>query len=206
MAPTKALRPIRNPEVVEDRVHRSDQDAGYAGHQRSQQVSNRSRTSRSNTHQSGAGPVNRGRPQRLSGQREIKKEKQQAAEHHRRDDDQDCLSGHVDSRDLHREGRQWFGPDAFGAEEKQAKSDQCEMERHRNGQQQENRGIGNRAEDDPVEKRRDRHDQQKGEHDPDRHGGIVPHCHPDDSNCHQGKREVKEHCSRRLAERSPAHK
>ena len=65
-----------------------------------------------------------------------------------------------------------LGPDAFGTEEQQAKPDQREMQRDRDGQQQQHRGVGDRTEHDAIEQRRDRHDQQQGEDDADRQRRI----------------------------------
>ncbi|WP_456626661.1 hypothetical protein [Bradyrhizobium sp. URHC0002] len=100
-----------------------------------------------------AGAVQGGRAQRLADQREIEKEKQQAAEQQRRRQDQDRLSGNVHAGDLQRHRRQRLGPNAFGAEEQQAKSDQREVQRDRDRQQQQNRGVRDRAEHDPVQQR-----------------------------------------------------
>ena len=102
------------------------------------------------------------------------------------------LSGNVHAGYLDRHRRQRFGPDAFRPEEQQAKSDQREMQRDRDRQQQQNRCVRDRAEHDPVQQRRDRHDQEQRQHEPDRHRRIETHRQPDDPDDDQGQHEIAE--------------
>ncbi|GCC46078.1 hypothetical protein chiPu_0030102, partial [Chiloscyllium punctatum] len=161
--------------IVEHGIDRRDQDPGYAGHQRAQQIGDGAGPRRPDPHQTRAGAVHRGGAQRFADQREVEEQIEQAAEHQRGDHDQHGLARNQDAGELGGERRQRLGPDAFRAEEQQAETNQREMQRHGDRQQQQHRAVGDRAEHDPVEERGDRRDQHQREYQPD--GERRVHAH-----------------------------
>src|SRR5271170_3687290 len=159
--------------IVKDRIDRRDENSGEGRHQRTQEIGDRTRSRGPYAHQPGAGPIHGGGVQRLADQGEVEQDVEQGAEDYRGGDDQRGLPGHVDAGDTERSVDERLRTDAFGSKKQQPEADQGVMQRDRDDQQQEDSGVGDRAEDDAIEQRRNGQDQQKRENDAYRHRQIV---------------------------------
>ena len=162
----KGLQPDHEAGIVIDRRGRADQDGGDAGKQRSDEIGNGAGAGRPDADQPRADAVDGGRAQRPARHRAFEEQEEQQAEqgggnHHqqhlRRDDD--AAAEHVDAVD-HRANTK-----AFGAEEHQPQPTQREMQRQRDDQQHQHRGVRRGPERDAVEQRRDRQHQRYRQHD-----------------------------------------
>ena len=95
---------------------------------------------------------------------------------------------------------QRLGAHALRAEEHQAESRQREMQRHGHGEQQQDRGVGDRPEHDAVEQWGDRQHQRQRQHDPDRHRQGRSRREPDRRGRQQRQDEIEQQRARQPME------
>ena len=114
-----------------------------------------------------AEPVDRGRAQRLAGQREAEKQPQRHDEGDGDGVDRDALAGEAQRADGEGRVRDRRAALALGAEEHQPKTLHREMAADRSDQQHQHRGVRDRLKRDAVEKQADRGDDQQRQRDVD---------------------------------------
>ena len=108
-----------------------------------------------------------------------KNEEEQEAEERRAGDDQNALAGNVDRSEVEERPRHRLGAEALRPEKQQREAGYREVHRHRDDQQDQDRGVGERPKRDAVEQRRDRQHDREGQRDAEPHRKVAPGGQPD---------------------------